>query len=129
MSTIRVSDEILDHLQNLCQLRKFKPGEVVTVKGESHESMYFILSGWVDIRFFEDGEETTPLRLGEKSALGEMSFLSGECAVATAVAVTFVNALELDHETLERFRAENPRAAEEFSTYLAATVDKRLRSR
>lgn len=126
MGALRISDEVLDHLQKLCNPRKFKPGETITVRGESHDNMFFIMSGWVEIRFFEDGEETTPLRIGEKSALGEIGFLSGENAIATAVAVTFVSALELDQATLEQLRLQNPDAAQEFSEYLSATIDKRL---
>ena len=125
MSAVRLSDEVLDELELICQQRGFKPGEKITVKGEHRKSMFFILTGWVDIRFFEQGAASS-LRVGERSALGEMGFLTGENAVATAVAVGAVTALELDKNTLEALEAKNPQAASEFSRYLTDTIDKRL---
>jgi CRP-like cAMP-binding protein len=126
MSAVRLSDEVLDELYQICTRRQFRPGEKITVKGERPKAMFFILDGWVDIRFYEDSGGTTSLRVGEKSALGEMSFLSGKRAVATAVAVCAVTALELDKDTLDALEAKNPQAASEFSRYLANTVDRRL---
>ncbi len=126
MSAIRLNEEVLDELQGICKQRQFKPGEKITVKGEQLESMYFILSGWVDIRFFEDEGSTSTLRVGERSALGEMSFLTGKSAVATAVAVSAVTALELDQKALDQLENNNSRAASEFSNYLGNTIDKRL---
>ena len=126
MSAVRLNDEVLNELQQICKQRQFKPGEEITVKGEQLKSMYFILTGWVDIRFFEDGGGTSSLRVGERSALGEMSFLTGKSAVATAVAVSAVTALELDQDALNRLKAKNPQAASEFSNYLTNTIDKRL---
>ena len=55
-----------------------------------------------------------------------MGFLSGENAIATAVAVSPVTALELDQNALDKLEARNPEAAAEFSEYLANTIDKRL---
>ena len=127
MSAVRLSDEVLDELENICEQCRFKPGEKITVKGERHKSMFFILSGWVDIRFFEEDSGTSSLRVGERSALGEMGFLSGKDAVATAVAVGAVTALELDKNRLDELEAKNPHAAAEFSQYLASTIDRRLR--
>jgi CRP-like cAMP-binding protein len=57
-----------------------------------------------------------------------MGFLSGEHAVATAVAVSPVTALALDQNALDKLEARNPQAAAEFSDYLASTIDTRLRS-
>jgi len=126
MGAVRIGDEVLGELEQLCKQRQFRPGETITVKGEQHATMYLILSGWVEIQFFDADGETSSLRVGERSALGEMGFLSGENAVATAVAVGSVTALELDQNTLNSLEAKNPRAAAEFSNYLAKTIDKRL---
>ncbi|MCP4935659.1 MAG: hypothetical protein GY927_15985 [bacterium] len=56
-----------------------------------------------------------------------MSFLSGNSAVATAVAVSAVTALELDQNALDKLQTKNPQAADEFANYLTKTIDKRLR--
>ncbi len=127
MSAVRLNDEVLNELLQICKQRQFKPGEKITVKGELPQNMYFILAGWVDIRFFEDGGGASSLRVGERSALGEMSFLSGKSAVATAVAVSAVTALELDQNALDKLEAKNPQAADKFANYLTKTIDKRLR--
>ncbi len=126
MSAVRLSDETLEHLKGICEIRKFKPGEKVTVRGKHSGKMFFVLSGWVDIRFFEKGGGGASLRVGERSALGEMGFLSGKKAVATAVAVNVVSALELDENTFATLREISSDAADELSQYLAATIDRRL---
>ncbi len=127
MGAVRLSDKLLRELEQICKHRDFAPGEKMTIKGEEHKSMFFILSGWVDIRFLNERSEAQSLRVGERSALGEMGFLSGENAVATAVAVGAVSALELEPNTIRKLEARNPAAAAEFSEYLAQTIDKRLR--
>lgn len=129
MGAVRLSDEVLSELEQICERRQFGPGETITVKGEKHKSMFFILTGWVQIRFLEDRSEVCSLRVGERSVLGEMGFLSGKNAVATAQAVSPVTALELDQNSLDQLEARNPRAATEFLQYLASTIDRRLQSR
>ncbi|MCC2113018.1 MAG: cyclic nucleotide-binding domain-containing protein [Hyphomicrobiales bacterium] len=128
MAAVRLSDDVLNELEQLCERRKFKVGETITTKGDKHKSMFFILSGWVQIWFLDDGGDTHSLRVGERSILGEMGFLSGKSAVATANVVSPVTALELDQETLDRLEEKNPQAAAELSLYLTNTVDRRLRS-
>ena len=129
MGSVRLSDEVLSELEQICERRQFGLGETVTVKGEKHDSMFFILSGWVQIRFLEDRNEACSLRVGERSVLGEMGFLSGKDAVATAQAVSPVTALELDQDALDALKARNPQAAIELSEYLTNTIDQRLQSR
>lgn len=129
MGSVRLSDEVLSELEQICGRRQFGLGETITVKGEKHDSMFFILSGWVQIRFLEDRSEACSLRVGERSVLGEMGFLSGKDAVATAQAVSPVTALELDQDALDALKARNPQAATELSEYLTNTIDQRLQSR
>ncbi len=128
MGAVRLSDDVLGELEQICERRQFNLGETITVKGEKHKSMFFILTGWVQIRFLDNRSESSSLRVGERAILGEMGFLSGENAVATAVAVSPVTALELDREALDRLEARKPQAAAEFSDYLVNTIDGRLRS-
>ena len=45
MAAVRISDEVLGELEQICEQRQFNPGEVITVKGEQHKSMFFILTG------------------------------------------------------------------------------------
>ena len=129
MNAVRLSDDVLGELEQICERRTFSLGEAITVKGEKPKSMFFILTGWVQIRFLEDRSETSSLRVGERAVLGEMGFLSGADAVATAVAVSPVTALELDQDALDELEARNPQAAAELSKYLTSTIDSRLRSR
>ena len=126
MNAVRLNDEVREMLEAICQKRRFQSGEEITVKGEQHHAMYFILSGWVDIRFLDERNEACSLRVGERSVLGEMGFLSGRDAVATSVAVGPVTALELNQDVFDRLMEENPAAARELSDYLAQTIDKRL---
>jgi CRP-like cAMP-binding protein len=128
MSAVRLNDNVLVELEQICELRQFKPGEQITVQGEHHECMFFILTGWVDIRFHDGSGATSSLRVGERSALGEMGFLTGKSAGATAVAVSAVTAYELDSEALKKLEVQNPSAADEFSLYLTKTIDNRLKN-
>ncbi len=128
MAAVRLSDDVLRELEQICERRQFNLGETITVKGEKHRSMFFILTGWVQIEFLDDRSEACSLRVGERSILGEMGFLSGDDAVATAEVVSPVTALELNQDTLDELEARNPQAATELSQYLANTIDRRLRS-
>ncbi len=128
MDAIRISDEVLAELEQICEQHQFNPGEEITVKGEHHNSMFFILAGWVEIKFLDDRNEACSLRVGERSPLGEMGFLSGKYAIATAVATSFVTALEITRESTAKLEAKNPELAKEFSRYLIATIDKRLQN-
>lgn len=128
MCAKRLGDDTLKELEQICERRVFGRGETITVKGEKHESMFFLLSGWVEIRFLDDRSEACSLRVGERSVLGEMGYLSGENAVATAVVVSPVTALELDRRAMDTLESRNPQAAAELTRYLADTVDDRLRS-
>lgn len=115
-------------------MRRFGAGQKITAKGEicnddeTGRTMFFIVSGWVEIRFHEEGGGHSSLQVGENSALGEMSFLSGKASIATAVARGEVFALEVDEPSLQKLKAQNPEASEEFSAFLTATVDRRLRA-
>ncbi len=128
MTAVRLSDDVLSELEQICERRQFSMDETITVKGEKHKSMFFILSGWVQIRFLEDRSEAHSLRVGERSIIGEMAFLSGENAVATAEVVSPVTALELNQNTLDELQARNPQAAAELTDYLTSTIDRRLQS-
>ena len=128
MAAVRLSDDVLRELEQICERRQFNMDETITVKGEKHKSMFFILAGWVQIRFLDDRSEAHSLRVGERSIVGEMAFLSGENAVATVEVVSPVTALELNQDTLDDLEARNPKAAAELSQYLANTIDRRLRS-
>jgi CRP-like cAMP-binding protein len=128
MGAVRLSNDVLSELEQICERREFNWGETITVKGEKHKSMFFILTGWVQINFLDERSELSSLRVGERAVLGEMGFLSGKNAVATASAASPVTALELDQSALDKLAARNPQAAAEFSEYLANTIDSRLRS-
>ena len=57
MGAVRLSDHVQGELEQICERRQFNLGDTITVKGEKHKSMFFILTGWVQIEFLEKRSE------------------------------------------------------------------------
>lgn len=97
------SVEAINELQSCAQVVKFKRGEVVLNQGETNDSLYFLLSGIVQV--YVDGGLVAELRT-EGDLIGEMSLISQQKSSATIQAESAVQLLQIDGESLLRVTAK-----------------------
>ncbi len=80
-----------------------QPGEVLARRGDPARSMYFILSGEVQVEL-----ETGPVRLGEGHFFGEMALLSKTVRSGTIRALSRTQLLMLDGRDLDDLMVRRP---------------------
>ena len=110
----------------------FKAGASIFKEGSKAESCYVITQGKVQILKKTSKGERVPLAVVKAGEfLGEMAMLSGEKRSASAVAVTKVEAIVIQHaEFVALLKAQNPFASRlslQLSTLLATRCHRLLR--
>jgi CRP-like cAMP-binding protein len=102
---------------------KYEPGEIVFHEGDASRSMYIIKSGVILIqkRTMKGQVEIARLRSGE--VLGELSFFDRDPRSATAVAVSDVELVVVDFESLDKIYSTVP----SYIKTIVAAVARRLR--
>jgi len=107
----------------LCEQATFNTGEVVREQGIHYSSMYLIVKGSVEVKL-ENKE--APIIVNAGSPIGEIGFLKGCPATATAIAREHTRVVILDDATLWRIEQEEPLLAVFLLRSLASTADERL---
>jgi CRP-like cAMP-binding protein len=108
--------ELASHLHQL----SFAPGEHIIRQGDPGDSMYFIVSGQVNILFRSlDGVERLVSGMAPGDFFGEMSLLTGEVRSASAVAESRVDCYRLDKAGLQGMVNRLPDLAEDMSVVMA----------
>ena len=107
----------------LCATRQFVAGDELRRKDQHYTDMYLIVDGQVDVRLSPGAD---PIRVGPGFPVGEIGFLKGCRATATAVAREPTTALVLDDDTLWRIEREDPMLAVFLLRALAATAESRI---
>jgi CRP-like cAMP-binding protein len=98
----------------------FAPGEHIIRQGDPGDSMYFIVSGQVDILFRSlDGVERMVSRMESGDFFGEASLLTGEARSASAIAESRVECYRLDKAGLQGMVGRLPDLAEDMSVVMA----------
>ncbi len=88
---------------------RVKPGENIVEEGETGDSLFLIASGTVRVWTRGDDGEKIPLAaLGASDFFGEISLLTGRPRTATVTALTEVELLRLDRETVAELRQKHP---------------------
>lgn len=93
----------LGTLTQLLQARSFGKGALIVQEGEPAEGMFFIASGRVEVHL---PSETVVLEEGE--FFGEVALVQRGPRLATAIAATDCNLLELERHDFERFMMRHP---------------------
>ena len=106
--------------------RSFAKGETIRTQGAFARVMHFILSGEVEIDLDPASAQVKKKTIGQYSPVGEIGFIIGKAANANAIALTDIDALEIDYLSLANLAKETPQAAADFSRYLAKIIDSRL---
>ena len=112
-------------LRSLCKQVHFRPGDVLRQKGRYYTDMYLILSGSVEVDF-EAGSGAGKTAVSSTGLpIGEIGFLRGCPATATATAVSATDALAIDDCVLTRLEHEQPAWAAKLFRHLAETAEER----
>jgi CRP-like cAMP-binding protein len=97
-----LDQEDLGRVFDVCGLLRVRPGAVLAEQGSQGRSMYMLARGSVRVqRTHGDGRVQELATLGEGTAFGELSFLSGAPRKSAVVAVTDCDLLELSWAALE----------------------------
>ncbi|MEM7146621.1 MAG: cyclic nucleotide-binding domain-containing protein [Verrucomicrobiota bacterium] len=106
---------------------KIDPEEIVLKSGESHDSLYILLDGTLEVVREDDNALLATLEPGE--SFGEMRILDEEQAKASATvrAKTKAAVWQMDRRQFDTFIDRHPKAAVVLIRSLAATVARRLR--
>ncbi len=115
-------DALIKHMPR----RSFAKGETIRTQGAFARVMHFILSGEVEIDLDPTDTQSKKKTIGQYSPVGEIGFITGKAANANAIALTEIDALEIDDLSLANLAKEAPQAAADFSRYLAKVIDSRL---
>ena len=87
--------------------RTARPGQVVVRKGEHADSMYFLVSGALEVEL-----DPEPVILHAGDFFGEIALIEHGDRVATIVAIEESRLLILDAQDLARFLDSNPELRE-----------------
>lgn len=101
----------------LLRPRTYIPNEVIFHRDEEAASMFFIVSGTVEVETLPD-----PVRLGKGAFFGELALLYTDKRTATVMAVSYLELLELDAGDFRRLLEANP----QLKTSVAAEAERRL---
>lgn len=115
---VEAGTEAVFEVAGLLRPRHVAPGTVLTRKGQAGDSMYFIVSGEVEVRL--DGGRS--VSLGHGSFFGEIAILTGAPRTATAVATRPTDLLVLDVADFRSLAAKRPDLADA----IAAEAQRRL---
>lgn len=107
-----LDDEALSPLARRCRRRIFGAGEALFREGDAGQTLYLIVSGYVNIeRATDDGTAVHIARRGPGEHFGEMALLDDLPRSADAVTDTRAELLMLDRREVTQFLEANPAAA------------------
>ncbi len=97
----------------------FAPGEIILRQGDEGDSMYFVTSGEVAIKYTgTDRSEILVAVIAPGEFFGEASLLTGEARNASAAAVSRVDCYKLDKAGLQGIMTRRPDLAEDMAVVL-----------
>jgi glutaminase len=117
-----LTDEEIAGIAALGAVRRYAVGQRIVAADESASSLFFLQSGMVSVKL-PSGVRLASLDQGME--FGEMALLEDRRS-ADVWADTAVQCLELPIEEFNKFRVENPHAAERIARNLAGILSKRL---
>ena len=122
MSTAESSDILSSAIRRDGHPRRFQRGQALFTEGDLAQRVFLIERGWVAVTCTTAGGREIVLALrGPGDMLGELSALDGEPRLATAVAVSEVEATVVSGPTLSR-ALDDAQAARELIRVLASRL-------
>jgi CRP/FNR family transcriptional regulator, cyclic AMP receptor protein len=101
--------------------RFFRPGQYLFREGEPSKAMFLIKKGTVSIRKMKGAAFVEIARIYSNEVLGELSFFDRLPRSAAAIALTEVEALEIEFNKLDKIYAQVP---DYMKTIIAAVADR-----
>jgi CRP-like cAMP-binding protein len=118
---VELDDAELRQLVRDLQLRTCEPGDIVLSEGEPGETLFLLVSGTVKVFVRNPSSRNVEVHeLGEGDFFGEVGFLSGRPRMATVVAATALELLELERPALERLARVHPGMLDMLEAYYLA---------
>ena len=115
-------------LRDFCETASFRPGDMLRQQGQYYRSMYWLTEGLAKVDFGSGSGAPPAITVGAGWPIGEISFLRGSPAVATATASVATRALVVDDAVLARLEREQPALAVRLLRILAAIAEDRTNS-
>jgi len=103
--------------------KHFRPGQALFQEGDQSSCMYLIQKGTVAVRKTKGANYIELGRVYSNEVLGELSFFDRKARSAAAVAMTEVEALEIDFDSLDKIYDKVP----PYLKVIIASVAERLR--
>lgn len=113
----------LERVTGLCQLREYRPGEVLFQAGERGAYFYMVLEGKLQV-ISQTGYPLGMINPGE--FLGEISLVTAQPYGATAVANTPVKLAALNYQDFENLINRHPRIGLQVMRNIASLLGKRM---
>jgi SulP family sulfate permease len=121
------SAELADELAKHCRPVEVKAGDVIAHQGDAASSMHFILDGRVGIIVdMGDGRSVRVRSLGRHTIVGEMGLISHNPRSATIQAEAASLLYELDLDSFERIKREQPALSQALFAYVISVMTERL---
>ena len=116
-----------DLLARYCRPLKFAAGDIVARQGEAANSMHLILEGRLGILVeTEDGRRIRVRSLGPHTTIGEMGLITRRPRSATIQAESVSVLYELNVDSYQRLRREQPELAQALLGYIVGVMAERL---
>jgi SulP family sulfate permease len=120
-------DQLSKILAALCHRRVYQAGEVISRQGEASQSLFFVADGRVGIILERSSEDRIRVRsLGRRTTVGEMGLITRQPRSATIEAELDTIVYELDIETFDRLKREQPELVQALLSYIISILAERL---
>jgi CRP-like cAMP-binding protein len=114
-----LSDDQLDFLLPRGRVAHFGSGETLIQQGDEGNSMFILVEGKASVLVNRNGAAKPVAQLNSGDCFGEMSLLTGEPRMATVVAQTDCELVEIGKSVLAESIKQNPKLLEQLSELLA----------
>ncbi len=112
---------------NDIELVRLKAGEELFHQGDAGASVFFVVSGQLEVRLAVPGDEDRVVSVvGPNSIIGEMSLLLDEPRAATVSALGDAELWQIGRAKFEAAQRANERWANQFLFYMAQILARRL---
>lgn len=106
---------------------RLKAGEELFHQGDSGASLFFVVSGQLEVRLAVPGDEDRVVSIvGPSGIIGEMSLLLDEPRAATVSALGETELWQISRTKFEAAQSANERWANQFLFYMAQILARRL---
>ena len=110
----------MDQLAYECTLVRFRTGDILMRQGEHATSMYCVIKGLLSLQFVDHLQRVRKIReLGAGNVVGEIELLTGAPRLATVIAASNSETLEIKEGALRKIFALSPDLLESFAANVA----------